>query len=598
MADRTVIEALPSAFDAQSPSSEQGDGLSDNGSRLRRLALLYWIGVPLLACYSVANLAFGRVFAGCVDLSSFLALCASLFVGKRLGHSILASHIALAGLMVTIGFSPLFENLIYSQTLWFAPIIPLSAAVLLGRRAAYVYLAVCAFVICSVFVYDAYFDPVESRPYMLFDWVILRLMALLSAWAVTSVSNRESARRLKGVQEQQRAMNQALDEAEAANRAKSLFLANMSHEIRNPMNGILGTAEYLKGTKLSAEDSDAISTIVRCGEHLLGLIDDVLDLSKIESGELEIQNQDMDLSELIEHCVSLFRAKAQAANVDLQLVQPQEAVHLRGDRKRLSQVLANLIGNAIKFSDAGVVKVEVQLGPSENASRALQISVSDQGIGIRPEKLAVLFEEFEQVDDSDGKERGGSGLGLAISRYLVQQMGGDIEVESTFGEGSTFRLLMQLDECSHDSGRLRPQTQLSGVQRAHFQARVLVVDDQPINLKLAKLLLEKLGCEVTQAQDGREAVACCSQESFDLIFMDIRMPVMNGLEASLLIIETPGPNQQTPIIALTACAFEEDREASLSVGMREHISKPLRRAQLSKILDKYLLNKTIKARSA
>lgn len=596
MGDGTVNETLSSATDAQRGSPETGAALSEDRSRNQRLSLLYWICIPVVGSYSVVNLSSGRTLAACVELISFSTLCLSWGASKMYGKTILASHLALGGLMLTISCSPIFEELIYSKSLWFAPLIPLAAAVLLGRRAAYVYLGLCSLTIAAVFIYHAYYPSFEPTPYVLVDWTSLRLVALLGAWGITSVSNRESATRLKSVQAQQRAMNRALDQAETANRAKSLFLANMSHEIRNPMNGILGTAEYLKSTELSPEDKDAISTIVRCGEHLLGLIDDILDLSKIESGELEIHNEDMNLSELVEHSVSLFRAKAQAAHVDLKLEQPPGALHLRGDRKRLSQVLANLIGNAIKFSDGGVVKVKVRVAPSEHGARDLEISVSDQGIGIRPEKLTALFEEFEQVDDSFGKARGGSGLGLAISRYVIRRMGGDIRVQSTFGQGSTFQIDLRLEECGQ--AKLQPQTQLSSVNKAQFNARVLVVDDQAINLKLARLLLEKLGCEVVQARDGREAVSYCSQEAFDLIFMDIRMPVMNGLEASLFITETPGPNQQTPIIALTACAFEEDREASLSVGMREHLSKPLRRAQLSKILDKYLIRESLPARSA
>lgn len=215
----------------------------------------------------------------------------------------------------------------------------------------------------------------------------------------------------------------------------------------------------------------------------------------------------------------------------------------------------------------------------------------DEGIGMKPEQLARLFGEFEQVDDSEGIERGGSGLGLAISRHLIQRMGGDIEVQSRFGHGSTFTISLQLEASIFASPMaLLPLDQLQSSPPVckEYPVRALVVDDQPINLKLASLLLEKLGCEVKQAADGREAIDHCETNQFDIIFMDIRMPILSGLEAAMLITQTPGINQHTPIVALTACAFDEDRQASLEAGMLDHLPKPLRRAQLEQALKTFV----------
>lgn len=559
-------------------------------TQIQRLRIFQWIGLPVLAVYAVINIHLEKYSFVWIHMLTLSAMSVSWWMLRRGSSVTKSTHVFLAAMLFLTTFAPLHEDLIHSQTLWFLPAIPLAAAFILGRRQAYRYLAMAVACLFLVFAIDYFYFPIASEPFYVLDWVALRFIMLAVFSSFAALTSREASSRLIEIEIKRNQMNSALDEAEAANRSKSVFLANMSHEIRNPMNGILGTAEYLRNSGLTPEDQESIDTIARCGAHLLDIIDDILDLSKIESGELNILKKSMNLGELLEHTVSLFRAKAQEAGVKLHLHLPDMQPWLRGDSKRLSQVLSNLIGNAVKFSDRGDVHVVTTVSPDPKDDRwiNLEISVVDQGIGMKPEQLSRLFGEFEQVDDSEGVERGGSGLGLAISRHLIHKMGGEIHVESEFGKGSTFTIRLSLQEClqsTHSHGALGLSQTIS--LESSLPSKVLVVDDQPINLKLATLLLEKLNCEVEQADNGRTAIEKCQSTQFDLIFMDIRMPVLSGLEASMLITQNPGPNQHTPIVALTGCAFDEDRQASLEAGMRDHLPKPLRRAQLQTVLDTY-----------
>lgn len=550
------------------------------------------IGVPVTAVYTVVSFVMETVEYGLIHTASLTMMAVSWWFLHRRTSIGIATHLFLLAITLMTASAPVYENLLQSPTLWLAPALPLAASFILGKRMAYVYLCVSIALLAGVTVLELTYTPSHIVAYAPLDWFALRLVGLAAFSAFAGLTSRDASKRLMQLSAKRNQMNAALDEAEAANRSKSVFLANMSHEIRNPMNGILGTAEYLRNSGLNSEDAEAIDTIARCGEHLLGIIDDILDFSKIESGELTIEQSPMNLCQNVEHTVSLFRPKAEQAGVELHAHFPETAPRLRGDKKRLSQVVSNLVGNAIKFSDRGSVHVLTKIEPAIGAAgfHDVEISVVDQGIGMKPEQLDRLFGEFEQVDDSEGIERGGSGLGLAISRHLVEGMGGSITVSSTFGEGSTFCVKLRLAECIDLSlsGAETTGVDLLDSLTQQQAPRVLVVDDQAINVKLAALLLEKLGCEVEQASDGRMAIEKCDHIKFDLIFMDIRMPVLSGLEAAMLITQNPGPNRKTPIVALTACAFDEDRQASLEAGMLDHLPKPLRRAQLEEALMTHL----------
>lgn len=305
----------------------------------RRLRAYQAIGLPVLLTYTITNAFTGHTVFLLIHSFTLLLMGLSWWM-LRCGRCVVkATHTFLASVLFLTTCGPLFEDLFDSQTLWFLPAIPLAAAFILGRRVAYHYLAAATLSLSTVFAIDFFYFPISSDAYVRFDWAILRCvhLAVFSTFAV--INHRDTAHRVGELEAKRDLMNKALDEAEAANRSKSVFLANMSHEIRNPMNGILGTTEYLRNSKLDAADQEALDTIARCGEHLSALIDDILDLSRIETGELGIEHDPFNLRELVEHTVALFGPKAQSAGVQLRVDLPASPPRLLGDKKRLSQVL-------------------------------------------------------------------------------------------------------------------------------------------------------------------------------------------------------------------------------------------------------------------
>ena len=398
--------------------------------------------------------------------------------------------------------------------------------------------------------------------------------------------NKELTEEIDYVKRMEKELKQARDKAEEMSQAKGEFLANMSHEIRTPMNGVIGTLQLLADTKLEESQKDYIDTAHKSAQALLTILNDILDLSKIEAGKLNIELIPLDIREIVNDLVTLHAMGAQEKGVLLS-AEIEDGIPrvLIGDPTRIRQILANLVSNALKFTDEGSVKTRLKLLSLQGKQAEIRFEVEDTGVGIEKDIKDKLFEEFTQADGSTTRKYGGTGLGLAIVKQLVEMMHGEFGVDSTPGEGSTFWFRLPLEVS--DEQVISAPKEKSVESHRQLRGRILLVEDNPINQMVASKMLEKLGLEIVLAANGQEAIDTLEADQVDAVLMDCQMPVLDGFAATRQIREQ-SRYEALPIIAMTANVMEGDRDKCIEAGMNDYIGKPVAAADLRKTLERWL----------
>ena len=423
-----------------------------------------------------------------------------------------------------------------------------------------------------------------------FALTLFQALLLLVLGVVVLRQLRALIKRRRSLEAIAESLSAARLEAESANRAKSAFLANMSHEIRTPFHGMLGMMSLLQDARLTPQQAGFLETAKESAQHLLSILNDILDISQLETGKLQVTPEPVDLLQLITEVGALMRVQAQAKGLTMRVaVAPDVPRWVRADGTRVKQILFNLLSNAVKFSTSG----GVELAASVAATGGLEFTVSDTGIGMDEATLARLFQRFMRADESTSRRHGGTGLGLEISRDLARLMGGDITVRSKPGAGSSFTVSLPLPaaEPAQAAPLPAPVALSDAVQRTQRESarrlRVLVAEDHPVNRAYLEAVLDKLGHDAVFSEDGDGAVRAMQAQLFDVVLMDLHMPGMDGFAAARAIRAMPGARGRVPIVALTADAFREARDRAREAGMDGFLTKPAHLPQLRDVLARY-----------
>lgn len=421
------------------------------------------------------------------------------------------------------------------------------------------------------------------------DLLYTSIICMVTVGALVSILKKSYERDRKELKVSQLHLVQARKDAEAATNAKSKFLSNMSHEIRTPLNGIIGTTELLKQTPLSEEQKKLIDVLQSGSDLLLNIMNDVLDISKVEADKLKLQPKPCSIGSMIRDVIAITSSTLKPSiKLDYTI---DENVHdgVIADESRVKQVLLNLVGNAVKFTDSGNVQVIVTAEPANKGVQQVIFKVVDSGIGISEADLAKLFKPFSQIDNIATRKYGGTGLGLSICKKLVEMMGGTVSAQSTEGLGSVFSFMLPLQSAETGQHTGAQETMPEGEPGDFGKLKILLAEDNAMNRFVIERMFRVLGCRIEMVDNGRQALERACSEAFDLVFMDIQMPLMDGLQATREIIAWHEANQQTApfIIALTADAMKEDEQRCLEAGMNDYLSKPLAIKELRSCLHKW-----------
>jgi signal transduction histidine kinase/CheY-like chemotaxis protein len=569
------------------------EAVADDAEIARRARLLVVICATVVVwgpLYAVLFLASGMLSLAAAALCSTVAIASAPLVLRASGSVVLAGNVLAGALFLVVSvYSVVMGGLLSRGALWH-PVFAIAGFAIAGRRSGITWTALAIGELSALYTVEKL--GIVSLPNVPATTALEIAFAsdvglVLVVLTFTLVFESEKNHALGALRSANRRLAEARDAAQAASEAKTRFLANMSHEIRTPMNGVLGMSELLLQRPLAEPDRQQVGTIHRSARALQLLLDDILDLSKLEAGRVEVERLPCEPRELVREVLDLLRQPAAEKGLGLESVIDSDVPRaVRMDPLRVRQLLLNLVGNALKFTERGEIQVRVAAREAGTGPLVLRFEIEDTGIGIDGEALDTIFESFTQADASTTRRFGGTGLGLAICRSLVAQMDGEIGVESELGRGSTFWFELPAEQ----AGSLPPE-HAPAAEPAQLEGRILLAEDNRVNQELGVAMLERLGLQVDVARDGVEALAAVCSRAYDLVLTDCQMPRMDGYELARHIRSlesSEGARARVPIVALTASATLAERESCLAVGMDDHLAKPLALADLASTLGRWL----------